>query len=152
MYLGLMLICDDREAEGKRGSREKVNNQQNHKLKESWKEGKIIIHVFSFTSAFIYESLWILTLFQFHLYWSISAVIIVTFEHAKPVMSGDTCTQLSVPSWCQRQRTGGALISSSSNSHVLTYSLLAHSDSSMVVSCHAMFHTYCRCPLIPLFE
>lgn len=38
------------------------------------------------------------------------AFIIAASEHAKPVMSGDACTQLSVPSWCQRQRTGLGLI------------------------------------------
>lgn len=30
----LVLICDDREAEGKHGSGEKMNDQQNQELKE----------------------------------------------------------------------------------------------------------------------
>lgn len=54
----LMLICDDREAKGKREWREKVNSQQNQKLKEKWKVGESVIQVFSFA----YESFWIFTL------------------------------------------------------------------------------------------
>lgn len=115
-----------RRQKGKHGTWENINDQQKPGIESEIKGGLFKLSL-SFPLWF-YES-WILisNLFQFHLN--------LASEHAKPVMSGDACTQLCVPS-----RTGSALLEQQLWSCVFTYSLLAHSDSYMCskLPCHGL--------------